>query len=188
MSFRIISGFLKNRTLMSPKGTQTRPTSGMLRKSLFDICRPYIEGAHVLDLFAGSGAIGIEAISQGASKVTFIERDRFALDCIRKNIDMLGIQDHCKIIGGDVLSHLERIKDTFELIYIDPPYAEEFLKKKKIILEIIDRKKILKEGGMLFIEEEFPSDQEYEKVEMKNLRLRNSRRFGKSILYEFERI
>ena len=185
MSFRIISGYLKNRQLVSPKGTQTRPTSGMLRKALFDICRPYLEGAKVLDLFAGSGAVGFEAISQGASHVTFIEKDRLALDCIKKNIEILGIKDQCKLIAGDALLHIERLKDPFDIIYIDPPYSEGYLKKKKTILELIDEKMLLKQEGLLFIEEEASCTQDYETLEMKNLRFKDLRRFGKSILYQF---
>ena len=92
MSLRIIAGEFRNRLLKSPKSLQTRPTLAILRKAVFDILQPYIHQAHFLDLFAGSGLMGIEALSRGASHTTFVDNDRNAIRCIRENISLLNLQ------------------------------------------------------------------------------------------------
>ena len=108
-SLHVIGGSLRNRSLKTPKGDQTRPTTAILRKAVFDIVRPYIEGATFLDLFAGSGAMGIEALSCGASHATFIDQNRSAIQCIRENLQSLKIENKATVIQGSAVSILKRL-------------------------------------------------------------------------------
>lgn len=189
MSLRIIGGEFRNRALKAPKGPQTRPSLAVLRKAVFDILQEKVVGAEMLDLFAGTGAMGLEAISRGASSATFVDSDRYALKCIQENIDTFKIGPQCKVMGSDVfvaLKTLSKKQARFDLIYIDPPYALAI--KKGWILEIltqIELGDLLKEEGRLFIEEGAPSHLETELLVLKSLRWINTRKFSQSILHQF---
>jgi 16S rRNA (guanine(966)-N(2))-methyltransferase RsmD len=121
---RIIAGSLKGRTLRGPTGDGVRPTSDRLRETIFNILRDEVDGAIVLDGFAGTGAMGLEALSRGAARVTFVERDRRALAVLRQNVDACGVSDACAIIADDFLGLSARHRDleTFTLALLDPPY------------------------------------------------------------------
>ena len=120
---RIIAGMFKGRRVHAPTWTGLRPTSDRLRETLFNILATRIEGARVVDGFAGTGAVGIEALSRGAAHVTFIEQDRRALALIARNLDLPGIEGRYTIERGDVAAVLRRRPDpTFDLILLDPPY------------------------------------------------------------------
>lgn len=175
---RITGGFLKNRSLKSPKTTATRPTSEKLRQSVFNICQNHIEGAHFLDLFAGSGAMGIEALSRGAESATFIESNRSALKTIRDNLNELDLSPLATILAGDVLLLLNKLKGKqFDLIYVDPPYEKGLHEKT---LKLIDSYDLLDQEGTLFIEE-----LSLEELPLKNLELKKKRKMGNTFLYEF---
>jgi 16S rRNA (guanine(966)-N(2))-methyltransferase RsmD len=121
---RIVAGSLKGRTLKGPSGPGLRPTSDGLRETLFNVLSSRVDGARVLDGFAGTGAVGLEAISRGAVRVTFVESDRRALSLIRQNIDHCGVSGSCEVIAAD-LATLARRRDPpgpFELVFLDPPY------------------------------------------------------------------
>lgn len=122
---RVTAGELKGRRLHAPPGRDTRPTSDRARSSLFDWIGPGLEGARVLDLFAGSGALGIEALSRGASSVVFVERARAALRALRRNCRELAVDERVHIRAGDaaaVLRELARERGGFDLVLADPPY------------------------------------------------------------------
>jgi len=126
---RIIAGRLRSRTLEAPVGLATRPTSDRLRETLFNVLAPRIEGARILDLYAGSGAVGIEALSRGAAGVEFVERAPAALAVLRKNLSRLGVTAGFRIHGAGVGSVLRKIKPvtsnpdaTFDMVFLDPPY------------------------------------------------------------------
>ena len=176
---RIIGGIHRNRKLSTPKGQKTRPTSERLRESVFNICQGWIEGAHVLDLFAGSGAIGLEALSRGAVEATFVDKDRNALRCLQQNAADLQLEEQTHVIGGDVFRTLERLYEDgqhFDLIYVDPPYNKGFGKQALAFLEMHN---LLTEDGTLFIEEA-------EKLpDPKTLKLIKIRNVGSSFLYEY---
>ena len=122
---RIIAGALKGRKLTSPRWPGLRPTSDRLRETLFDILGARVTGAIVLDLYAGTGAVGIEALSRGASHVTFVERDPRALGLIAENLARCGVGSGYAIIRADA-ERLDaaRLTGLFDLIVVDPPYAE----------------------------------------------------------------
>jgi 16S rRNA (guanine966-N2)-methyltransferase len=120
---RIIAGSLKGRRLKTPAWEGLRPTSDKLRETLFNILAPRIDGARVLDGYAGTGAVGIEAISRGAAQVTFVERDRRAVALIEENLTACGVEGGYTIHRGDVATVLPGLgSSAFDLILLDPPY------------------------------------------------------------------
>lgn len=122
---RIISGTHGGRRLNTPKGQETRPTSDRLRESIFNILAhnwpQHLKGARVGDIFAGSGALGIEALSRGAAHVVFVEKHSAGRDLVEGNLDMLGIGDSAEVIEGDA-RRLPPIEEAFDLVFMDPPY------------------------------------------------------------------
>jgi 16S rRNA (guanine(966)-N(2))-methyltransferase RsmD len=120
---RIIAGALKGRRLTAVKGSAVRPTSDALRETLFNVLGPTLDGARVLDAFAGTGALGLEARSRGAAHVTFVEREPAALRAIAANVAHCGAEDACAIIRGDFLGRVTARLGGFDLVLLDPPYA-----------------------------------------------------------------
>jgi 16S rRNA (guanine(966)-N(2))-methyltransferase RsmD len=123
---RIIAGALKGRRLVTPKGETTRPTADQVRIALMDTLAPRVPGARVLDLFAGAGGVGLEALSRGAGEVTFVERDARAVAALRQNVETLGVKDAARVRRGDVLRELEalyRAGERFDVVFLDPPYG-----------------------------------------------------------------
>ncbi len=148
MSLRIVSGQFKGRILQAPKGSTTRPTQEMLRGAVFNICQHEIQGSQFLDLFAGSGAMGLEALSRGAEHATFIEKNRNALAAIRENILSLQVALQSTVIGTDVETALKRIESSFDIIYVDPPYH---ISADSFVTTLLN-KNLLRENGLLFLE------------------------------------
>lgn len=185
MSLRVIGGAFRGRPLKVPKNHLTRPTTAIVRKSLFDICKEEIEGANVLDLFAGSGAVGIEALSRGAAHVTFVDADRRALLCIEENVKKLGLEGKATLHLGDaykILERLEKFQHRFDLIYIDPPYGE-----KQVLGELLLQLDglTLAHQAKIFVEEAHPSQLFNENLALNHFQHRDSRKFGRSLLHQF---
>ena len=126
---RVIGGTLRRRTLEAPDGLATRPTSDRLRETLFNVLAPRIEGARFLDLYAGSGAVGIEAASRGASSVVLVERAAPALKVLRANLEHLGLRGGVRVEAVNVSAYLRRGRpaaaERFDLVFLDPPYEHE---------------------------------------------------------------
>jgi 16S rRNA (guanine(966)-N(2))-methyltransferase RsmD len=121
---RIIAGRFRSRTLEAPTGLSTRPTSDRLRETVFNVLAPRIEGARFLDLYAGSGAVGMEALSRGAASVEFVERAPAALAVLKKNLARLGLTEGFRIHGAGVGTVLRKMKPgtAFDVVFLDPPY------------------------------------------------------------------
>lgn len=188
---RIIAGIHKNRLILTPKGLSTRPTTEKVRAALFNICQGYIKGAHFLDLFAGSGAMGLEALSRGAASATFIENDKASIRCLQQNIRTMGCEDQTKIWHGDVFLMMDKLAkhgNQFGIIYADPPYAtaEEMHSYNKRVLFKIDQGALLAAGGDLFLEESAKAPVDIE--ELTTLTELDPRRFGKSTLHQYRRV
>jgi 16S rRNA (guanine966-N2)-methyltransferase len=124
---RVVAGTARGRTLVTPPGARTRPTTDRVREAMFNALwsRGAIDGAEVVDLFAGSGALGVEALSRGAAHVTFVDRDRAARYAIRRNVEVCGFDDRATIVETPVEPWLATLGDDvhFDLAFCDPPYA-----------------------------------------------------------------
>lgn len=120
---RVIAGEFRSRRLKSIPGAATRPTPDRLRETLFDILQTRISGATFLDAYAGTGAVGIEALSRGAERVFFLERNRAALEAIRENLAALRLENRATVVAGPVLLTLP--KWTASIVFLDPPYDQE---------------------------------------------------------------
>jgi len=147
---RVIGGSCKGRILKAPKGLKTRPTQDRVREALFSIIMPEIPGSHFLDIFAGSGAVGIVALSRGAAELTLIENQKEALKVIRENLDKTGF--FANIFPCDVYQALKQLRQNeylFEIVFMDPPYAKGFTEP---VVENLESIHILKPGGLLIIE------------------------------------
>lgn len=121
---RVIAGSAKGRTLLAVKGGGTRSATDRVRETLFAILEDRLPGAHVLDLFAGAGTLGIEALSRGAERVTFVERAAAALDALRRNLASTGFADRAEIVPANVLAFLDGLAGRYDVVLCDPPFAD----------------------------------------------------------------
>ena len=149
---RIISGSSKGRVLARPKGQAIRPTSDRVKESIFNILRDELEGKMVLDLFAGTGNLGIEALSRGAKKTIFVEKGRQALRIIQRNLTQFGFEERSEIIPKDAnraIGILKQRGESFDLILMDPPYEKGLIKRT---LMKLDSNPIYHKDSILIIE------------------------------------
>lgn len=121
---RVIAGSAKGRTIVAPRRGATRPATDRIRETLFAILEPILEDARVLDLFAGAGTLGIEALSRGAARATFVERSAEAQRTLRKNITATGFAERADVVAADVLTFLDRVAGPFDVVFCDPPFAD----------------------------------------------------------------
>ena len=146
---RIISGMSKGRKLVTPKSLSLRPTSDRVKESIFNILSEEIEGGVVLDLFAGTGNLGIEALSRGAKNVIFVEKGRHALGLIQRNLAQLGLGERSEVLPIDAIRAIGILKQrgkTFDVIFMDPPYEKGLVEKTLVKLrshQIYDKDSIL---------------------------------------------
>lgn len=149
---RIIAGELKSRRIQAVPGKETRPTSDKVKEAIFHKLGPYFQGGSVLDLFAGSGSLGIEALSRGMEHAIFVESANKAVNVIQKNIQQLELETQCKVMRMDVsqaLSLLAKKSQKFELILIDPPYEQVSYEQ---ILKTIQQHDLLSNNGKVYLE------------------------------------
>lgn len=145
---RVITGSARGRRLKELEGLETRPTTGKVKEALFSVIQFDIEGRRVLDLFAGTGQLGIEALSRGAESAVFVERRKDALQAIRENLEACGFSDRARVVNGDAMSYLKS-GEKFDLIFLDPPYASGLLQQA---LEEIARFDICRRHGIIVAE------------------------------------
>ena len=145
---RVITGSARGRRLKELEGLETRPTTGKVKEALFSVIQFDIEGRRVLDLFAGTGQLGIEALSRVAECAVFVERRRDALQVIRENLEACGMTDKARVVNGDAMSYLKS-GEKFDLIFLDPPYASGLLEQA---LEKIVRFDICRRHGIIVAE------------------------------------
>jgi 16S rRNA (guanine966-N2)-methyltransferase len=123
---RVISGKYKGHHLVPFSGDHIRPTTDRVKESMFNMIQNYVEGARVLDLFSGTGNLGIEALSRGAASVLFVEKNRKSIQILEKNLQKLKVDEPFQIIQKDVISFLKNYEgEPFDLIFADPPFTEE---------------------------------------------------------------
>ena len=148
---RIIAGEYRGRKLSTVRSLAVRPTTDRAKQVIFDVLatRVDLDGAHVLDVFAGSGSLGIEAISRGAASVTFVERSGEALDVLEQNLRSIGIDKQCERIRGDVYMYIGSSGMQFDVVFADPPYD---LPEIERLPDTIGRSGVLREKGWLIME------------------------------------
>ena len=167
---RIISGECGGRKLFSLDGRATRPTTDKIKESLFNILAPYIGGGEtVLDLFAGSGALGLECLSRGAESAVFVEKNKNAAQIVKKNIAALGYDEKSRVAVTDFEKFLGSCDDSFDLIFIDPPYNSGFY---EAALTLIKKNRLLKRAGLVVLEhaaaDEIPNLYGYSIIKVRN--------------------
>lgn len=149
---RVIAGKARRLPLVAPEGRDTRPTTDRIKETLFNIIQDDVPGSMFLDLFSGSGAIGIEALSRGAKKAYLVEFAREALRCIRANLEKTRLTEEAVVLPVEVtyaVSKLERMGEQFDIVYADPPYGKRFESK---LLDLLGHSGIIREGTLVIVE------------------------------------
>jgi len=157
---RVIAGSAKRIQLKTLDGFDTRPTTDRIKETLFNMLTPYIGDSRFLDLFSGSGAIGIEALSRGAAEAFFVESNPAAIDCIRTNLANTRLTDRGTILPTEALTALVQLKGgrRFDYIFMDPPYHQGLEKK---VLEYLAEAELLEENGTIIVEASRETDFSY---------------------------
>ena len=145
---RVITGSARGRKLKEPSGRDIRPTTDKVKESMFNIIQFDVEGRKVLDLFAGTGQLGIEALSRGAASAVFLDQSGEAVKLVRENLRSTGLENQSEVVQGDSLRYLER-GERFDLIFLDPPYESALLENALKAIQSFD---ILREGGIMVCE------------------------------------
>lgn len=176
---RIISGKARGTKLYTLEGLTTRPTLDRVKESIFNIIQNQIEGSIVLDLFAGSGAIGLEMISRGADRAILCDKSKQAIEIIKKNIEKTHMQEYIELYNLDFESCIEKVRDLkFDIIYLDPPYNTNYIAKSlKKIVEL----ELVKQEGNIIVEtdDEQRILKEIEKIKVKIV---DKRKYGRATI------
>ncbi|MGN0807292.1 MAG: 16S rRNA (guanine(966)-N(2))-methyltransferase RsmD [Candidatus Coproplasma sp.] len=175
---RIISGKHRGRKLVEFTAEGIRPTSDRAKESLFNILSYKIVGATVLDLFCGSGSIGLECVSRGADKVCFNDKSASSVGVLKKNISLLKEESRCCVTVSDYKDYLNGCNEKFDIIFLDPPYAEDF---GIPALNVISQRGLLNEGGVAIYERDRAFEGEVEGLEKVD-----ERKYGKAYLTFFK--
>jgi len=146
---RIISGEHKGQRLAGGKKTKVRPTSDRVKESIFNILREEVTGKRILDLFAGVGSLGIEALSRGAESVTFVDASSQSINILKKNLENLNLKSKSTILRMDGLRALNKLKQNFQMIFADPPYLKGFVQR---IIDSVVQSEVLEKNGVLILE------------------------------------
>ena len=179
---RVITGSARGRRLETLPGEDvTRPTTESVKEALFSMIQFDIEGRRVLDLFAGSGQLGIEALSRGAASAVFVEQRRDAVALIRENLKLTGLSERARVVNGEALAYLASAGEKFDQIFLDPPYAAKLWKP---VLEAVSRFDILSDHGIMICES--PQDEELPDA-VGACRLHRAYRYGRIKLTTYHR-
>ncbi|BCN30474.1 16S rRNA (guanine(966)-N(2))-methyltransferase RsmD [Anaeromicropila herbilytica] len=158
---RVIAGKARRIPLKTIEGMDTRPTTDRIKETLFNMLNPYLADCQFLDLYSGSGAIGIEAISRGASHVVFVENNHLAIECIKSNLSATNLQEAAEIMNTDVINALKSLEakgKQFDIIFMDPPYRHLH---EKSVLEYLNQSNLVHEDTMIIVEASLDTDFSY---------------------------
>ncbi|MBE5936293.1 MAG: 16S rRNA (guanine(966)-N(2))-methyltransferase RsmD [Lachnospiraceae bacterium] len=157
---RVIAGTAKSLRLKTIEGMETRPTTDRIKETLFNMINPYIRGTRFLDLFAGSGGIGIEALSRGASEAVFIDSNKKCVECIKHNLKFTKLEDRASVYCNTATSaiHMMEDEDPFDYIFMDPPYDNLY---EKDIIMMLDHSELVDEDTVIVVEASLDTDFDY---------------------------
>lgn len=158
---RVISGTARRLPLKTVEGMDTRPTTDRIKETLFNMLQEHLCETHFLDLFSGSGAIGIEALSRGARKAVFVENSRQALECIKSNLNTTRLDNKAEIYFADVMTALKTMdgkKEKFDVVFMDPPYQQGF---ERDVLNYLEASEMIDENTIIIIEADKHTDFSY---------------------------
>ena len=178
---RVITGSAKGVRLKTPDGLKTRPTSDRVKEAVFSIVQFEIEGSRFLDLFAGTGQMGIEALSRGAVSAVFVDGWKDACQLVRDNLKLARLSEKAKVVNSDYLSYLKNCRDQFDIIFLDPPYAEIFLENSLNKISEID---ILSDRGIIICER--PAEKQLD-LDISGLQRWKDYRYGKTWITVFRK-
>lgn len=178
---RIGGGKFKGRIIKTPNTKMTRVSTSYFKKVIFDTLAPYIEDTIVLDLFAGSGSLGIEAISRGAKKAYFVDKEAKPIIAIKENIDLLAIKDRCSAMKMDAFKYLNKTSEPVDILFLDPPYGIH-IDDLKAILSIFDDRDYLNESGIICLEIKSAYADELGQITFENFSLFKEKRKGGTTL------
>ncbi len=170
---RVISGTARGRKLISPDGNDVRPTLDRVKESIFNMLSFSVPESTVLDLFCGSGALGIEALSRGAKHATFVDKSAPSLSVTQQNLTLTHLEDKALCVHQDFISYLSSATGAFDLIFLDPPYAAGFTEQA---LLLIKERKLLAKDGIVICE----SDSEYEITVPDGFSVERNKKYGKA--------
>lgn len=157
---RVIAGKARRLPLKSVPGDHTRPTTDRIKETLFNMLQGELYDIRFLDLFAGSGGIGIEALSRGAKEAVFVENNRPAQECIRENLRFTRLESQARLIPTDVMGALAQLEGgpPFQIIFMDPPYGQQWEKR---VLEVLSRSSLVEEETLIIVEADLHTDFSY---------------------------
>ncbi len=179
---RVIAGEAKGRKLLSVPGRATRPITDRVKESLFNILGGQVVNALFLDLFAGTGSVGIEALSRGARRAVFVERNRQALKVIAENLKMTGLTDRAKVVSSDVFKFLRgEFDEKFDIVYIAPPQYKGLWARTLLAL---DERELLADEGLIIAQ---IHPKELASLDLKSLQLADQRKYGSTLLCFYAR-
>ena len=178
-SMRIISGTARGTKLYTLEGLETRPTLDRVKESIFNIIQNEIEGSTVLDLFSGSGAIGLEILSRGAKKAILCDKSKEAIQIIKKNVEKTHFQDKAEIYNVDFKTAIKKLENQkFDIIYIDPPYVTDYV---KIAIEEIVKNKLVNTNTKIIIETD-DEERILKQIENINVKVVDKRKYGRATI------
>ncbi|HEU5226727.1 MAG TPA: 16S rRNA (guanine(966)-N(2))-methyltransferase RsmD [Ktedonobacteraceae bacterium] len=189
---RVVTGEAKGRKLKAPKTPGTRPIIDRVKTALFDILADEVEDARFLDLFGGTGSVGIEALSRGAAQATFIEMNYKVLKVLRENLHITGLADRAETLQGDAFkflqSHIEQMPGhkvrAYDIIYVAPPQYHEMAARA---LALLDSSSLIAENGLVIVQIHPKERVGVATVECKHLTLTDERRYGSTLLMFYRR-
>lgn len=155
---RVIAGTARSLKLVTPEGDDTRPTLDRYKETLFNVIQSEVPFCRFLDLFAGSGAVGIEALSRGASFAAFVDSSKESQKCINENLNHTHLADKAQVVGRDVFTALPILRGGFDIVFIDPPYGKLLERRVLELLPVCD---ILREDTLIIVESDLETDFDY---------------------------
>ncbi|HMP51467.1 MAG TPA: 16S rRNA (guanine(966)-N(2))-methyltransferase RsmD [Candidatus Melainabacteria bacterium] len=177
MTLKITGGKDRGRTVPSPKGNLARPTAAKIRQALFNILGARVKGSSFLDLFAGSGIMGMEALSRGAESLIAIEADRKLSLALKENYDHLGYESRVRVMNDDVRAAAGRLPaKNFDIIFADPPYKSPL---GQACIHLVDNKRLLKKGGLFILEHLHSFNPDFESTGLVST---DQRKYGQTVI------